>query len=68
MGLKFLRMTLVFLIYFFADDNFIFCNTSIRDIREVKDILDYYCSMSGQLVSFNKSAAYFSKGACQLRC
>lgn len=68
MGLKFLRKTLVFLIYFLADDNFIFCNASIRDIREVKDILDNYCSMSGQLVNFNKSATYFSKSAYQLRC
>lgn len=38
------------------------------EINEVKDILDDYSIISGQMATFDKSAAYFSKGAFQFRC
>lgn len=55
---------------FFVDDSFIFffCNAYIMEINEVKDILDDYSIISGQMANFDKSAAYFSKGAFQFRC
>lgn len=45
-----------------------FCNAYIMEINEVKDILDDYSIISGQMATFDKSAAYFSKGAFQFRC
>lgn len=53
---------------FFTDDNFICCNVSLDEAIEIKDVLDDYCDLLGQLVNFNKSAVYFSKGPCITRC
>ena len=36
-------------------------------VREIKNILEGNCLMFGQLVNFNKFAAYFSEGTCRLR-
>lgn len=42
---------------FFAHDGFISCNATIREVREIKNILDDYCTISGQMVNFYKSGA-----------
>ena len=51
-------------LFFFADDCFIFCNAKLKEAREVKNLLEDYCDISGQLINFDKYAVYLSKGAC----
>lgn len=41
----------------FADDSFLFCKANLNEAREIRDILESYCQMSGQLVNYRKSAA-----------
>lgn len=53
---------------FFVDDIFIFTGAIIQEAREIKEILEEYCEVSGQMINFNKSATSFSKGACRNRC
>ena len=52
----------------FADDSLLFCYSKLNEGREVKDILDDYCLLSGQSINYNKFAAYFNKGTCPRRC
>lgn len=60
---------LFFILFYFFDDSFIFCNANFADVKEVEHILDKYCTceMSGQLVNYHKSALCISKGACKKR-
>lgn len=53
---------------FFANDSFIFGNATLKEARGMKDLLEDYCEASGQLINFNKSSIYFSRGACPKRC
>ena len=52
---------------FFVDDSLLFCKAKINEVRAIKDTLDNYCFLFGQLVNFDKSAAYFSKRASSMR-
>lgn len=38
--------------------------TKIDEVEVIKDVFDEYYNLSGQLVNFDKSATYFSKGTC----
>lgn len=53
------RTTIPFLT--FADDTMIFAKASPESFSLIKEILNKYCSMSGQLVNFNKSAFQCTK-------
>ena len=67
-GMKVSRSALSLSHLFFANDSLIFCDAPMMEVKEIKDNIDDDCSVSGQLVNFNKSTAYFSNGACQPRC
>ena len=54
--------------FFFVDDIFIFTGSIIQEAREIKEILEEYCEVSGQMINFNKSVTSLSKGACRNRC
>jgi len=47
----------------FADDCLLFCKTNIGSCTKLKSILDVFCSTSGQLVNYHKSALTFSRNA-----
>jgi len=47
----------------FADDCLLFCQTSASACCRLKNMLNYFCSLSGQLVNFHKSSLVFSKNA-----
>lgn len=49
----------------FEDDSFIFFRVCLTEAREVKNLLEDYCEMSGQLNNYHKLAVYFRKCACQ---
>jgi len=48
----------------FADDSLIFCKTSSEACRQLKNLLDLFCTQSGQLINFHKSSLIFSKNTC----
>ena len=52
----------------FIGDIFIFSRATLPETGEVKEIIDHYCDVSGQLINFSKSAIVLSKGACGKRC
>ena len=45
---------------FFVDDLVLFGKADGRDCAIIRDVLDEFCSMSGQLLSITKSIVYFS--------
>ena len=45
----------------FADDCLLFCKTKASSCSMIKNTLDKFCNLSGQLVNFHKSAVTFSK-------
>ncbi|XP_019160712.1 PREDICTED: uncharacterized protein LOC109157266 [Ipomoea nil] len=45
---------------FFADDSLLFFRASCEEAQSVKDCLDRYSSVSGQLINYDKSSAMFS--------
>lgn len=45
----------------FADDTFIFCRSSSTDATALKNILNRYAAMSGQVINFEKTEMTFSK-------
>ena len=45
----------------FADDCLTFCKSNQQTCSQLKDILDTFCALSGQLVNFHKSVITFSK-------
>ena len=45
---------------FFANDLVLFGKADGRDYAVIRDVLDEFCSMSGQSVSITKSRVYFS--------
>ncbi|XP_057774946.1 uncharacterized protein LOC130993927 [Salvia miltiorrhiza] len=46
----------------YADDILIFCKASHKNARKIKEILDYYGSLSGQVCSVEKSHVFFGSG------
>jgi hypothetical protein len=53
---------------FFADDVLLFTKATVSQARDVKGVLDKFCSFSGLKVSFEKSKFCTSNGVCrQLR-
>lgn len=46
----------------FADDCLIFCKTTKTAVRTIRNILQGYCKVYGQLVNLHKSTVQFSKG------
>ncbi|XP_057803558.1 uncharacterized protein LOC131018881 [Salvia miltiorrhiza] len=46
----------------YADDILIFCKASQKNARKIKEILDYYGSLSGQVCSIEKSHVFFGSG------
>lgn len=45
----------------FVDDCIIFCRTTTSAARNITQLLDHYCTASGQLVNYDKSRIQFSK-------
>lgn len=45
----------------FADDCFIFCRVTKKAARMIKQVLDHYWSISGQLINYHKSEVQFSR-------
>ena len=45
----------------FADDSLLFCKATTSACRNLKNILDDFCALSGKLVNFHKSTVIFSK-------
>lgn len=45
----------------FADDCIIFCRTNKSAARNIKQILDHYCMVSGHLINYQKSRVQFFK-------
>jgi len=45
----------------FADDNLMFYQATFEACQHLKDILDIFCTQSGQLINFHKSSIVFSK-------
>ena len=52
---------------FFVDDSLLFCKATTSEVSLIKDTLDDYCFLSGQLVNYDKYAAYFIKGTCNIK-
>ncbi|XP_057802933.1 uncharacterized protein LOC131018226 [Salvia miltiorrhiza] len=46
----------------YADDILIFCKASQKNARKIKEILDYYGRLSGQVCSVEKSHVFFGSG------
>lgn len=47
----------------FADDCIILSKASKNATRNIKEVLEEYCKVSGQLVNYHKSSIYFSKNS-----
>ncbi|XP_057808818.1 uncharacterized protein LOC131023288 [Salvia miltiorrhiza] len=47
---------------FYADDILIFCKASCKNARKIKEILDLYGEISGQICNTSKSNIFFSNG------
>ncbi|XP_057790774.1 uncharacterized protein LOC131007877 [Salvia miltiorrhiza] len=47
---------------FYADDIILFSTATVRNARKIKEILNYYGSISGQVCSQEKSNLYFARG------
>jgi len=47
----------------FAKDCLLFRKVDTKNYRQVKQLLDEFCSLSGQLINFHKSTLTFSKNA-----
>lgn len=45
----------------FADDSFLFCDSSLSEVSSLKNILQTYEEASGRAINLNKSAIAFSK-------
>jgi hypothetical protein len=46
----------------FADDSLLFFQASKEGALELREVLDTYCSASGQRINMDKSSIFFSKG------
>ncbi|KAH6836107.1 hypothetical protein C2S53_002087 [Perilla frutescens var. hirtella] len=46
----------------YADDVFLFCQASKRNVKTLSKILEYYASLSGQVCSKAKSRVFYGKG------
>ena len=46
---------------FFADDSLLFCKAASQTCHRLKEELEFFCSQSGQLINYHKSAMMFSK-------
>ncbi|WCJ18474.1 Retrovirus-related Pol polyprotein from type-1 retrotransposable element R2 [Euphorbia peplus] len=44
---------------FYADDIFIFCRATVRNMRSIQEAFNFYGNLSGQLVSWGKSVVFF---------
>ncbi|CAN1760768.1 LINE-1 retrotransposable element ORF2 protein, partial [Linum perenne] len=45
----------------FADDTILFGKATIREAENIKNIMERYCTVSGQAINSEKSAIYFSQ-------
>jgi len=63
MGIKICLNSVKIPCLLFADDYLLFCKTNQQTCSILKAILDRFCSLSGQLVNFHKSALTFSRNA-----
>jgi len=50
----------------FADDSLLFCKATPRACQQLKEVLDTFCTQSGQLVNFHKSSILFSNNTRNL--
>lgn len=64
-GLSLSRGGPTIIIYFFADDSFIFCNANIHNAQKNSEMLKIYEKCSGGKVNFIKSAIFFSKNCSE---
>lgn len=61
-GIKVTRQGLSIPCLMFADDCLMFCKASKTAARNIRDIFQDNCKVSGQLVNYHKSMVQFSKG------
>ncbi|KAL0362153.1 UNVERIFIED_CONTAM: hypothetical protein Scaly_1170500 [Sesamum calycinum] len=52
----------------FANDTFIFCQTSLMSTHSIKAVLEDYRKASGQGINFSKSSVVFSKNTLEDGC
>lgn len=60
LGIKFSSGSLVVSNLMFADDCIIFAQATQKASRNIKELLDKYCSILGQVVNYHKSCIFFS--------
>jgi len=46
---------------FFADDSLLFCKANTTACIHLKEIINSFCTLSGQLINFHKSSLVFSR-------
>jgi hypothetical protein len=63
-GIKVAPSALMVCHLLFADDSLLFFKATRDSAQEINDILQIYCSVSGQQVNLDKSSIHFAKG-CQ---
>lgn len=61
-GIKVAKQAISIPYLMFADDCLIFSKANKTATRNVRDIFQDYCNVSGQLVNYHKSTIQFSKG------
>lgn len=52
----------------FVDDNLLLFKSSVKGVIAVSNLLNTYCSPSGQWVNHDKSSIFFSKGCPRSVC
>lgn len=61
MDVKLLEVPQLYLICFFADDNYIYCRATVSEACRVLELLKVFEMAAGQKVNLDKSSVFFSK-------
>ena len=59
--IKLCPKTLTILDLLLVDDCILFCKANQTNCSKLKNLLDYFCNISGQLINYHKSVLMFSK-------
>ena len=51
----------------YVDDMLLFCQASAQNLRVVLDAFEFYGSLSGQYVNWEKSSLYFGRGISEAK-